>query len=61
MANQIKLKRGLQKNLPSNLSEGEIVITTDTNKLYGKGFCSFKKGDDINGSDKLWNFIWVSE
>lgn len=36
MANQIKLKRGLQKNLPSNLSEGEIVITTDTNKLYSK-------------------------
>ena len=131
MANQIKLKRGLQKNLPSNLSEGEVVITTDTNKLYskngllgsnvevsttepsnsgvdvwlnpsgstgtgdlqsqidvlnnklsvlqnievkactlyhhttllicGKGFRSFKKGDDINGSDKLWNFIWISE
>lgn len=36
MANQIKLKRGLQKNLPSNLSEGEVVITTDTNKLYSK-------------------------
>lgn len=36
MANQIKLKRGLQKNLPSNLQEGEIVITTDTNKLYSK-------------------------
>lgn len=36
MANQIKLKRGLQKNLPSNLSEGEIVITTDTNRLYSK-------------------------
>lgn len=36
MANQIKLKRGLQKNLPSNLSEGEVVITTDTNRLYSK-------------------------
>lgn len=36
MANQIKLKRGLQKNLPSNLQEGEVVITTDTNKLYSK-------------------------
>lgn len=36
MANQIKLKRGLQKNLPSNLLEGEVVITTDTNKLYSK-------------------------
>lgn len=36
MANQIKLKRGLQKNIPSNLQEGEIVITTDTNKLYSK-------------------------
>lgn len=36
MANQIKLKRGLQKNLPSNLQEGEVAITTDTNKLYSK-------------------------
>lgn len=36
MANQIKLKRGLQKNIPSNLQEGEVVITTDTNKLYSR-------------------------
>ena len=26
----------MQKNLPSNLSEGEVVITTDTNRLYSK-------------------------
>lgn len=44
MANQIKLKRGLQKNLPSNLSEGEIVITTEYGSLHvEKDFVVLKK------------------
>lgn len=47
MANQIKLKRGLQKNLPSNLQEGEVVITTDTNKLYSKNGLL---GSNVEGS-----------
>ena len=77
MSNTIRIKRGKSNNLSvSNLQDGELALTLDTNKLYtnkgqispdnvyvgdtdGKGFRSFKKGDDINGSDKLWNFIWV--
>ena len=35
MANKIKLKRGLSSKVSSiTLDEGEIVLTTDTNKLY---------------------------
>lgn len=37
MANKIKLKRGLSSKVSSiTLDEGEIAITTDTNKLYSK-------------------------
>lgn len=35
MANIIKIKRGLSKNLSqANLQEGEMAFTTDTKKLY---------------------------
>lgn len=37
MANKIKLKRGLSSKVASiTLEEGEIALTTDTNKLYSK-------------------------
>lgn len=37
MANKIKLKRGLSSKVTSiALEEGEIALTTDTNKLYSK-------------------------
>ena len=37
MANKIKLKRGPSSKVSSiTLDEGEIAITTDTNKLYSK-------------------------
>lgn len=37
MANKIKLKRGLSSNISSIvLDDGEVALTTDTNKLYSK-------------------------
>lgn len=37
MANKIKLKRGLSSNISSVvLDDGEIALTTDTNRLYSK-------------------------
>lgn len=37
MANKIKLKRGLSSKISSiTLDDGEVALTTDTNKLYSK-------------------------
>lgn len=37
MSNKIKLKRGLSSNISSVvLDDGEVALTTDTNKLYSK-------------------------
>ena len=37
MSNKIKLKRGLSSKINSiTLDEGEVALTTDTNKLYSK-------------------------
>lgn len=37
MANKIKLRRGLSTAVSNlQLEDGEVVITTDTNKLYSK-------------------------
>ena len=37
MANKIKLKRGLSSNISSVvLDDGEVALTTDTNRLYSK-------------------------
>lgn len=37
MSNKIKLKRGLSSKISSiTLDEGEVALTTDTNKLYSK-------------------------
>jgi hypothetical protein len=34
MANKIQIKRGLESNInKSNLSQGELAVTTDSNKL----------------------------
>ena len=34
MANKIQIKRGLEPNInKSNLSQGELAVTTDSNKL----------------------------
>lgn len=35
MANKIQIKRGLESNInKSNLLQGELAVTTDSNKLY---------------------------
>ena len=61
MANQIKLKRGLQKNLPSNLSEGEVVITTDTNRLYSKnGLLGSNVEVSITEPSSLGVNVWLN-
>lgn len=37
MSNKIKLKRGLSSKINSVvLDDGEVALTTDTNKLYSK-------------------------
>jgi hypothetical protein len=41
MSTKIKVKRGLHINLPTEADEGELLATTDTNKLFmgqGAGF-----------------------
>ena len=50
MANKIQIKRGLESNINrSNLSQGELAVTTDTNKLYvgtSKGPIQLNKDDE---------------
>lgn len=50
MANKIQIKRGLESNInKSNLSQGELAVTTDSNKLYvgtSKGPIQLNKGDE---------------
>lgn len=50
MANKIQIKRGLESNINrSNLSQGELAVTTDTNKLYvgtSKGPIQINKDDE---------------
>lgn len=51
MANKIQIKRGLESNINrSNLSQGELAVTTDTNKLYvgtSKGPIQLNKDDEF--------------
>lgn len=50
MANKIQIKRGLESNInKSNLSQGELAVTTDSNKLYvgtSKGPIQLNKDDE---------------
>lgn len=50
MANQIQIKRGLESNInKSNLLQGELAVTTDSNKLYvgtSKGPIQLNKDDE---------------
>ena len=50
MANKIQIKRGLESNINrSNLLQGELAVTTDTNKLYvgtSKGPIQLNKDDE---------------
>lgn len=50
MANKIQIKRGLESNInKSNLSQGELAVTTDSNKLYvgtPKGPIQLNKDDE---------------
>lgn len=50
MANKIQIKRGLESNINrSNLSQGELAVTTDSNKLYvgtSKGPIQLNKDDE---------------
>ena len=50
MANKIQIKRGLESNInKSNLLQGELAVTTDSNKLYvgtSKGPIQLNKDDE---------------
>ena len=50
MANKIQIKRGLESNINrSNLSQGELAVTIDSNKLYvgtSKGPIQLNKDDE---------------
>lgn len=50
MANKIQIKRGLESNINrSNLLQGELAVTTDSNKLYvgtSKGPIQLNKDDE---------------